>query len=75
MAQVWVRNVRGMQDSKSLDEISQACGGKYELGLTLSLPQCCSSFIFYASLNGQLQMENWQKLAEIQAPLRRPSIF
>lgn len=27
MAQVWVRNVRGMQDSKSLDEISQACGG------------------------------------------------
>uniref|UniRef100_A0A3Q1FR54 BLOC-1 related complex subunit 6 n=1 Tax=Acanthochromis polyacanthus TaxID=80966 RepID=A0A3Q1FR54_9TELE len=26
MAQVWVRNVRGMQDSKSLDEISQACG-------------------------------------------------
>ncbi|KAI3356771.1 hypothetical protein L3Q82_003453 [Scortum barcoo] len=29
MAQVWVRNVRGMQDSKSLDEISQACGGRY----------------------------------------------
>ena len=28
MAQVWVRNGRGMQDSKSLDEISQACGGK-----------------------------------------------
>ncbi|KAK7884617.1 hypothetical protein WMY93_027740 [Mugilogobius chulae] len=27
MAEVWVRNVRGMQDSKSLDEISQACGG------------------------------------------------
>ncbi|AWP09367.1 putative semaphorin-3ab-like isoform 2 [Scophthalmus maximus] len=27
MAQVWVRNVRGMQDSKSLDEISQTCGG------------------------------------------------
>ncbi|KAF7645625.1 hypothetical protein LDENG_00200620 [Lucifuga dentata] len=34
MAQVWVRNVpekdrivRGMQDSKSLDEISHACGG------------------------------------------------
>uniref|UniRef100_A0A3P9MJR6 Si:dkey-72l14.4 n=2 Tax=Oryzias latipes TaxID=8090 RepID=A0A3P9MJR6_ORYLA len=27
MAQVWVRNVRGMQDSKSLDELSQACGG------------------------------------------------
>ncbi|KAM4570735.1 BLOC-1-related complex subunit 6 [Fundulus diaphanus] len=27
MAQVWVRNNRGMQDSKSLDEISQACGG------------------------------------------------
>ncbi|XP_077588817.1 BLOC-1-related complex subunit 6 [Stigmatopora nigra] len=27
MAQVWVRNVRGMQDSKSLDEISRACGG------------------------------------------------
>ncbi|XP_053174206.1 BLOC-1 related complex subunit 6 [Scomber japonicus] len=27
MAQVWVRNVRGMQDSKSLDEISQAFGG------------------------------------------------
>ncbi|KAK5863263.1 hypothetical protein PBY51_000307 [Eleginops maclovinus] len=27
MAQVWVRNVRGMQDSKSLDEISQSCGG------------------------------------------------
>ncbi|XP_044067207.1 BLOC-1 related complex subunit 6 isoform X2 [Siniperca chuatsi] len=27
MAQVWVRNVRGMQDSKSLDEISQVCGG------------------------------------------------
>ncbi|TWW56401.1 BLOC-1 related complex subunit 6 [Takifugu flavidus] len=27
MAQVWVRNGRGMQDSKSLDEISQACGG------------------------------------------------
>lgn len=26
MAQVWVRNNRGMQDSKSLDEISQACG-------------------------------------------------
>ncbi|XP_072305473.1 BLOC-1-related complex subunit 6 isoform X2 [Eucyclogobius newberryi] len=26
MAEVWVRNVRGMQDSKSLDEISQACG-------------------------------------------------
>ncbi|CAG03270.1 unnamed protein product, partial [Tetraodon nigroviridis] len=26
MAQVWVRNGRGMQDSKSLDEISQACG-------------------------------------------------
>ncbi|XP_053281073.1 BLOC-1 related complex subunit 6 isoform X2 [Pleuronectes platessa] len=26
MAQVWVRNVRGMQDSKSLDEISQAFG-------------------------------------------------
>ncbi|XP_028266196.1 BLOC-1-related complex subunit 6 [Parambassis ranga] len=26
MAQVWVRNVRGMQDSKSLDEISQVCG-------------------------------------------------
>ncbi|XP_019945082.2 BLOC-1-related complex subunit 6 isoform X2 [Paralichthys olivaceus] len=26
MAQVWVRNVRGMQDSKSLDEISQSCG-------------------------------------------------
>lgn len=30
MAQVWVRNGRGMQDSKSLDEISQACGGKSE---------------------------------------------
>ncbi|KAM9343298.1 BLOC-1-related complex subunit 6 isoform 1-T5 [Pholidichthys leucotaenia] len=29
MAQVWVRNIRGMQDSKSLDEISQACGGAY----------------------------------------------
>ena len=35
MAQVRVRNVpererivRGMQDSKSLDEISQACGGR-----------------------------------------------
>lgn len=27
MAEVWVRNVRGMQDSKSLDEISQACAG------------------------------------------------
>ncbi|KAJ0036507.1 hypothetical protein NQD34_005184, partial [Periophthalmus magnuspinnatus] len=27
MAEVWVRNVRGMQDSKSLDEISQAYGG------------------------------------------------
>ncbi|XP_077472762.1 BLOC-1-related complex subunit 6 [Stigmatopora argus] len=27
MAQVWVRNVRGMQDSKSLDEISRTCGG------------------------------------------------
>ncbi|XP_029013036.1 BLOC-1 related complex subunit 6 [Betta splendens] len=27
MAQVWVRNVRGMQDSKSLDEISQVCAG------------------------------------------------
>lgn len=26
MAEVWVRNIRGMQDSKSLDEISQACG-------------------------------------------------
>ncbi|XP_055022180.1 BLOC-1 related complex subunit 6 isoform X2 [Boleophthalmus pectinirostris] len=26
MAEVWVRNVRGMQDSKSLDEISQAYG-------------------------------------------------
>ncbi|KAK1898400.1 BLOC-1-related complex subunit 6 [Dissostichus eleginoides] len=25
--EVWVRNVRGMQDSKSLDEISQSCGG------------------------------------------------
>lgn len=30
MAQVWVRNGRGMQDSKSLDEISHACGGKSE---------------------------------------------
>ncbi|MEQ2177129.1 hypothetical protein GOODEAATRI_000703, partial [Goodea atripinnis] len=29
MAQVWVRNNRGMQDSKSLDEISQACGGTF----------------------------------------------
>lgn len=32
MAQVWVRNVRGMQDSKSLDEISQACGGSRGAG-------------------------------------------
>lgn len=33
MAQVWVRNGRGMQDSKSLDEISQACGGKSKSSL------------------------------------------
>lgn len=37
MAQVWVRNGRGMQDSKSLDEISQACGGQAEVQFQFAL--------------------------------------
>ncbi|XP_055078907.1 BLOC-1 related complex subunit 6 isoform X2 [Periophthalmus magnuspinnatus] len=40
MAEVWVRNVRGMQDSKSLDEISQAYGAD------------CSGPIYHSSRSG-----------------------
>ena len=46
MAQVRVRNVpererivRGMQDSKSLDEISQACGGRGERVVVVLFPK------------------------------------
>lgn len=44
MAQVWVRNNRGMQDSKSLDEISQACGGSFFVTVWIKSFQMFASF-------------------------------